>query len=71
MPTLPYAISTGWSPPLARCAATTPTPTTLVQEVYLTLLRRPRRLKNGSEIAYLMTMLRNAQIDRFRATARR
>ena len=43
----------------------------LVQEVYLTLLRRPRRLKRGSEIAYLMTMLRNAQIDRYRATARR
>jgi len=43
----------------------------LVQEVYLTLLRRPRRLTGGSELAYLMTMLRNAQIDRYRAAARR
>jgi len=43
----------------------------LVQEVYVTLLRRPRRLTGGSELAYLMTMLRNAQIDRHRATARR
>jgi RNA polymerase sigma-70 factor (ECF subfamily) len=43
----------------------------LVQEVYLSLLRRPRRLTRGSELAYLMTMLRNAQIDRHRAGARR
>jgi RNA polymerase sigma-70 factor (ECF subfamily) len=43
----------------------------LVQEVYLTLLRRPRRLKGGSELAYLLTMLRNAQIDRYRFAARR
>lgn len=43
----------------------------LVQEVYLTLLRRPRRLTGGSEAAYLMTMLRNAQVDRYRAAARR
>jgi RNA polymerase sigma-70 factor, ECF subfamily len=43
----------------------------LVQEVYLSLLRRPRRLSRGSEVAYLMTMLRNAQIDRHRANARR
>jgi RNA polymerase sigma-70 factor (ECF subfamily) len=43
----------------------------LVQEVYLTLLLRPRRLTGGSELAYLMTMLRNAQIDRYRAAARR
>jgi RNA polymerase sigma-70 factor, ECF subfamily len=43
----------------------------LVQEVYLTLLRRPRRLRGGSELAYLMTMLRNAQTDRYRANARR
>jgi RNA polymerase sigma-70 factor, ECF subfamily len=43
----------------------------LVQDVYLTLLLRPRRLTGGSELAYLMTMLRNAQIDRYRAAARR
>jgi RNA polymerase sigma-70 factor (ECF subfamily) len=43
----------------------------LVQEVFATLLQRPRRLKRGSELAYLMTMLRNANIDRHRASARR
>jgi RNA polymerase sigma-70 factor, ECF subfamily len=43
----------------------------LVQEVYVTLLRRPRRLTGDSEVAYLMTMLRNAQIDRHRTNARR
>ena len=43
----------------------------LVQDVFVTLLRRPRRLTSGSELAYLMTMLRNAQIDRYRSTARR
>jgi RNA polymerase sigma-70 factor (ECF subfamily) len=43
----------------------------LVQEVYLTLLRRPRRLTGGSELAYLMTMLRNRFIDDRRAAARR
>jgi RNA polymerase sigma-70 factor, ECF subfamily len=43
----------------------------LVQEVFMALLRRPRRLKGGSEMAYLMTMLRNAHIDRHRAAARR
>ena len=43
----------------------------LVQDVFLTLLRRPRRLQDGSPIAYLTVMLRNAQIDRHRAAARR
>jgi RNA polymerase sigma-70 factor, ECF subfamily len=43
----------------------------LVQDVFVSLLRRPRRLTRGSELAYLLTMLRNAQIDRHRATARR
>jgi RNA polymerase sigma-70 factor (ECF subfamily) len=43
----------------------------LVQETYLTLLRRPRRLSGGSEVAYLMTMLRNRFIDERRAVARR
>lgn len=43
----------------------------LVQDVYLSLLRRPRRLTSGSQLAYLLTMLRNAQIDRHRAAARR
>ena len=43
----------------------------LVQEVMLSLMQRPRQLKRGSELAYLMTMLRNAQVDRYRAAARR
>ena len=43
----------------------------LVQDVYLSLLQRPRKLKRGSEVAYLMTMLRNAQVDRYRTAARR
>ena len=43
----------------------------LVQETYLTLLRRPRRLRGGSELAYLMTMLRNRFIDDRRTAARR
>jgi RNA polymerase sigma-70 factor (ECF subfamily) len=43
----------------------------LVQDVFVTLLRRPRRLKRGSPMAYLMTMLRNAHIDRHRSAARR
>jgi len=43
----------------------------LVQETYLTLLRRPRRLRGSSELAYLMTMLRNRFIDDRRTTARR
>jgi RNA polymerase sigma-70 factor (ECF subfamily) len=43
----------------------------LVQETCLTLLRRPRRLHGGSELAYLMTMLRNRHIDSCRSAARR
>ena len=43
----------------------------LVQEVMLSLMQRPRRIKSGSELAYLMTMLRNAQVDRYRAATRR
>jgi RNA polymerase sigma-70 factor, ECF subfamily len=43
----------------------------LVQDVMLSLMQRPRKLKRGSEIAYLMTMLRNAQVDRYRAASRR
>ena len=43
----------------------------LVQEVYLSLIQRPRRLARGSELAYLLTMLRNAQVDRYRSASRR
>jgi RNA polymerase sigma-70 factor, ECF subfamily len=43
----------------------------LVQETYLSLLRRPRRLRGTSELAYLMTMLRNRFIDDRRSFARR
>lgn len=43
----------------------------LVQETYMTLLRRPRRLKGNAELAYLLTMLRNRFIDDRRTAARR
>ena len=43
----------------------------LVQETFMTLLRRPRRLTGNSELAYLMTMLRNRYIDECRTAARR
>ena len=43
----------------------------LVQEIYLSLLRRPRRLTGGSQLAYLLTMLRNRYIDDRRTIARR
>jgi RNA polymerase sigma-70 factor (ECF subfamily) len=43
----------------------------LVQETLLGILRRPRRLRGDSELAYLMTMLRNRFIDDRRAVARR
>jgi len=43
----------------------------LVQETYVTLLRRPRKLRGTSELAYLMTMLRNRFIDDRRTAARR
>ena len=43
----------------------------LVQDVMLSLMQRPRKLKRGSELAYLLTMLRNAQVDRYRAASRR
>src|SRR5919109_2696506 len=43
----------------------------LVQETMLTVLRRPRRLRGDSELAYLMTMLRNRFIDDRRTAARR
>ena len=43
----------------------------LVQETFMTLLRRPRRLTGGSELAYLMTMLRNRHIDLHRSAARK
>jgi RNA polymerase sigma-70 factor (ECF subfamily) len=43
----------------------------LVQETYLSLLRRPRKITGGSELAYLMTMLRNRHIDDKRTLARR
>jgi RNA polymerase sigma-70 factor, ECF subfamily len=43
----------------------------LVQETLLGVLRRPRRLRGDSEVAYLMTMLRNRFIDDRRSAARR
>ena len=43
----------------------------LVQEVYLSLLRRPRRVTRGSEVGYLLTMVRNRFVDEHRSARRR
>lgn len=43
----------------------------LVQEICLTLVKSPRRLTGSSELAYLLTMLRNRHIDACRTAARR
>jgi RNA polymerase sigma-70 factor (ECF subfamily) len=43
----------------------------LVQDTLLGILHRPRRLRGDSELAYLMTMLRNRFIDDRRSAARR
>jgi RNA polymerase sigma-70 factor (ECF subfamily) len=43
----------------------------LVQDVCVALLRRPRRLSGGSELAYLLTMVRNRHIDERRTATRR
>jgi RNA polymerase sigma-70 factor (ECF subfamily) len=43
----------------------------LVQDVFVALLRRPRKLNDRAPMAYLTVMLRNAHIDRHRAATRR
>lgn len=43
----------------------------LVQDTYLRVLAKPRRIRGEDELGYLLTALRNTHINRHRATARR
>ena len=43
----------------------------LVQETFLNVLKRPRVLRDGSEIGYLLRALRNTYSSRYRSSAHR
>jgi RNA polymerase sigma-70 factor, ECF subfamily len=43
----------------------------LVQETFLNVLKRPRLLRDGNEIGYLLRALRNTYSSRYRTAARR
>jgi RNA polymerase sigma-70 factor, ECF subfamily len=43
----------------------------LVQETFVNVLKRPRLLRDGNEIGYLLRALRNTHANRYRAAARR
>jgi RNA polymerase sigma-70 factor (ECF subfamily) len=43
----------------------------LVQETFLNVLKRPRVLRNGNEIGYLLRAMRNTYSSRYRSTAHR
>ena len=43
----------------------------LVQETLLRVLKRPRLIRDGNEIAYLMRALRNTYANRYRTASRR
>jgi RNA polymerase sigma-70 factor, ECF subfamily len=43
----------------------------LVQETFANVLRRPRLIRGGNEIGYLLRALRNTYANRLRAVARR
>src|SRR5947199_3414376 len=43
----------------------------LVQETYLNVLKRPRQLRPGSELGYLLQALRNTHNNRYRSAVRR
>ena len=43
----------------------------LVQETFVNVLRRPRFLRDGNEIGYLLRALKNTHANRHRAAARR
>ena len=43
----------------------------LVQETFLNVLKRPRVLRDGSEIGYLLRALRNTYASRYRSSAHR
>ena len=43
----------------------------LVQDTFLNVLKRPRFLRDGNEIGYLLRALRNTHASRYRSAARR
>jgi RNA polymerase sigma-70 factor, ECF subfamily len=43
----------------------------LVQEMFATVLKRPRLLRDGNELGYLLRALRNTHVNRLRAISRR
>jgi RNA polymerase sigma-70 factor (ECF subfamily) len=43
----------------------------LVQETFVRVLGRPRRLRDGNELGYLLQALRNTYANRYRSAARR
>ena len=43
----------------------------LVQETFLKVLKRPRLIRDGNELSYLMRALRNTYSSRYRVAARR
>jgi RNA polymerase sigma-70 factor, ECF subfamily len=43
----------------------------LVQETFARVLRKPRKLRSGNELPYLLTVLRNTFFSTYRAAARR
>ena len=43
----------------------------LVQDTFANVLKRPRLLRDGNEIGYLLRALRNTHTNRFRTAARR
>jgi RNA polymerase sigma-70 factor (ECF subfamily) len=43
----------------------------LVQETFVNVLKRPRRLRDTNELAYLLRALRNTHANRYRAATRR
>jgi RNA polymerase sigma-70 factor, ECF subfamily len=43
----------------------------LVQETFVNVLKRPRFLRDGNEIGYLLLTLRNTHASRYRSAARR
>src|ERR1700759_248466 len=43
----------------------------LVQETFVNVLKRPRLLRNGNELGYLMRALRNTYASWYRSNARR
>jgi RNA polymerase sigma-70 factor, ECF subfamily len=43
----------------------------LVQETFVSVLKRPRFLRDGNEIGYLLRALRNIHASRYRSAARR